>query len=299
MIGEPMVVTVTSMKGGVGKTTITAMLARYLSLRDQKKIIVIDMDPQGGASSILLGGQTEQPTLVDILRLEAEGIPSGELMNQAARKCRHDENIFVIPGHAELASFANAAPPLACLKYALESTAFPENAVLIIDTGTHPTLVAMGILAADIVIIPVMLSQQTAKPTINTLKVALQNHRQRGALLPMGIGNANWEARELERWQKKLRTSQALIHMGFEVLTGIPYSRIILRGRWRHGSFPKRFTPVMDEICQFIFQRSSREAIQDVSRIAPVQNKDSSGGNDREAQIDCLVHTPMETVHGR
>ena len=50
-----MVVTVTSMKGGVGKTTIAAMLARYLTLKDQNIIVVVDMDPQGGASSILLG----------------------------------------------------------------------------------------------------------------------------------------------------------------------------------------------------------------------------------------------------
>jgi cellulose biosynthesis protein BcsQ len=39
MNGERMVVTVTSMKGGVGKTTIAAMLARYLTLKDQNKIV--------------------------------------------------------------------------------------------------------------------------------------------------------------------------------------------------------------------------------------------------------------------
>jgi cellulose biosynthesis protein BcsQ len=299
MIGEPMVVTVTSMKGGVGKTTIAAMLARYLTLRDQKKIIVLDMDPQGGASSILLGGRIDPPTLVDILRLEAEGIPSGELINQAARKSRHDEHIFVVPGHADLVSIANADPPLAALKNALESAPFPEDTVLIVDTGTHPTLVTMGIIAADIVIIPVMLSQQTAKPTINTLKVALQHHRQRGALLPMGIGSANWEDRELERWRRKLQTSQALTTMGFEVLPGIPYSRSILRGRWRYGTFPKKFAPVMDEICQFIFRERSDEERSKKANPAPDQDQAPLGGNGRRTQFDFALHTTMETAHGR
>jgi len=294
-----MVVTVTSMKGGVGKTTIAAMLARYLTLRDQQKIIVVDMDPQGGASSILLGGQIESPTLVDILQLEAEGIPSGELINQAVRKSRHDEHIFVVPGRVDLVSFADAAPPLASLKYALESAPFPEDTVLIIDTGTHPTLVTMGIIAADIVIIPVMLSQQTAKPTINTLKVALQHHRQRGALLPMGIGNSNWEDRELGRWRRKLQTSQALTTMGFEVLPGIPYSRSILRGRWRYGTFPKRFAPVMDEICQFIFHAQSNEERPKKSNPARDQDQDPFGENGRRTQFDYALHTAMETAHGR
>jgi len=294
-----MVVTVTSMKGGVGKTTIAAMLARYLTLKDQNKIVVVDMDPQGGASSILLGGQIDPPTLFDILRLETEGIPSTELMSQAARKSRHNEQIFVVPGHADFVSIANAAPSLASLKYALESAPFPENTVLIIDTGTHPTLVAMGIVAADIVLIPVMLSQQTAKPTINTLKVAIQHSHKRGALLPMGIGSANWEGRELERWRRKLKTSQALLTMGFEVLTGIPYSRTILRGRWRYGTFPKKFIPVMDDIYQFIFRETSDEERSKKANPAPDQDQDQLGENGRGAQFDYSLYAHMEPANGR
>ena len=285
-----MVVTVTSMKGGVGKTTIVAMIARYLADRDDLKIIVIDMDPQGGASSILLGGQINSPTVVDILRLEVEGIPSGELMSEATRRSRYDERIFVVPGDADLATLANSNPPQHSLDYALEDPRFNDDTLVIVDTGTHPVLVAMGIIAADIILIPIMLSQQTAKPTINTLKMVLCHHQRNGALIPMGIGNANWEARELERWQRKLQASQALTVMGFEVLPGLPYSRTILRGRWRYGKFPKRFLATMDGICQFIFQRSSERAgargdfkILTVDRDEMVSREDSRSNELAEA----------------
>ncbi len=295
-----MVVTVTSMKGGVGKTTIAAMLARYLADREDLEIVVIDMDPQGGASSILLGGQIDPPTLVDVLRLEVEGIPSGELMSEAARRSRHDERIFVVPGDADLADLANANPPLRSLNYSLESATLPDNTIVIIDTGTHPSLVAIGIVAADIVLIPVMLSQQTARPTINTLKVALHNHQRKGALIPIGIGNANWEARELERWQRKLRASEALIAMGFEVLPGLPYSRIILRGRWRYGKFPKRFESTMDGICQFIFQGSTEEAEarEDVPLLMISEDEKVMREDGRSAELAEALQYPAEAAHG-
>jgi hypothetical protein len=185
------------------------------------------------------------------------------------------------------------------LKYALDSAPFPENTVLIIDTGTHPTLVAMGIVAADIVLVPVMLSQQTAKPTINTLKVALQHNLRRGALLPMGIGSANWEGRELERWRLKLKTSQALSTMGFEVLPGIPYSRTILRGRWRYGTFPKKFIPVMDDIYQFIFRETSDEERSKKANSAPDQDQDQLGENGRGAQFNYSLYAHMEAANGK
>ena len=257
------------------------------------------MDPQGGASSILLGGQIDPPTLVDVLRLEVEGIPSGDLMSEAARRSRHDERIFVVPGDADLADLANANPPLSSLNYALESATLPDNTIVIIDTGTHPSLVSIGIVAADIVLIPVMLSQQTARPTINTLKVALHHQRKRGALVPMGIGYAKWEDRELERWQNKLRTSQALIAMGFEVLPGLPYSRIILRGRWRYGKFPKRFESTMDDICQFIFQGSTEEAEarEDVPLLMISEDKKVLQEDGRSDELAEALQYPAVAAH--
>jgi cellulose biosynthesis protein BcsQ len=41
-----MVLTIASMKGGVGKTSIATMMARYISNKRSSPVVVIDMDPQ-------------------------------------------------------------------------------------------------------------------------------------------------------------------------------------------------------------------------------------------------------------
>jgi len=290
-----MVVTVTSMKGGVGKTTIAALLARYLAGRGDQTILVVDMDPQGGASSLLLGGRMEPPTLADVLQLEAEGIPCGDLMGRAVRRSPRDERLLILPGDPALAALANSAPPLRTLDHALKSAPFPENTHAIVDTGTHPTLVAMGILAAEVLLIPVMLSQQSALPTIHTLRMALHHRVRRGALIPVGIGHAQWEARELARWEEKLAGSRALAAMGFEVLPGLPFSRTLLRGRWRNGRFPARFIPAMESIRRFLFEgtrggASRRQAIA----AEPLEQRHVIHGNGQPApQLE------LEGTHGR
>ena len=50
----PPVITVMNFKGGVGKTTIAANIAASLSLKHDKKVLLIDLDYQGSLSSELL-----------------------------------------------------------------------------------------------------------------------------------------------------------------------------------------------------------------------------------------------------
>ncbi|HKV82943.1 MAG TPA: ParA family protein [Ktedonobacterales bacterium] len=50
----PYVTSVINLKGGVGKTTITLALAHFLALEHQKRVLVIDLDPQTNATVCLI-----------------------------------------------------------------------------------------------------------------------------------------------------------------------------------------------------------------------------------------------------
>ena len=51
-------VSLIKMKGGVGKTTLASQIAWYAVLRLDKKVLLIDLDPQANASQSVMSPQT-------------------------------------------------------------------------------------------------------------------------------------------------------------------------------------------------------------------------------------------------
>jgi hypothetical protein len=100
-----------------------------------------------------------------------------------------------------------------------------------------------------------MLSQQTARPTMNTLMVAMSYEKRCGAMVPVGTGKTQWEEDELSRWATQLRSDAALQAIGFSVLPSLPYSRTLIRGKWRYGTFPKPFLPFFNELEALILDK--------------------------------------------
>ena len=76
------VISTINLKGGVGKTTTTVGLAEFLSAEFHKKVLVIDLDPQTNATTVLIGedrwsdlnedGHTLETLFKDALRGEHE-----------------------------------------------------------------------------------------------------------------------------------------------------------------------------------------------------------------------------------
>jgi chromosome partitioning protein len=67
------VVSLINMKGGVGKTTVAFNLVWYAAHRRDKKVLLIDLDPQANASQYLMGPikyknflDANKPTIVDL-----------------------------------------------------------------------------------------------------------------------------------------------------------------------------------------------------------------------------------------
>ena len=70
----PICISVINMKGGVGKTTIAALLGRYASRRLGLKVIAIDLDPQANLSQAFMGDlyrrflKDRDPSVVEIFK---------------------------------------------------------------------------------------------------------------------------------------------------------------------------------------------------------------------------------------
>ena len=71
----PVCISVINMKGGVGKTTIAALLGRHASVRMGLDVLAIDLDPQANLSQAILGGhryrsflEDQSPSVVEIFQ---------------------------------------------------------------------------------------------------------------------------------------------------------------------------------------------------------------------------------------
>jgi cellulose biosynthesis protein BcsQ len=69
--GGAKIITVGNLKGGVGKTTIAANLAAYISKKRDKPVLVIDLDYQGSLSNMMMfaAGKEDVPSHADMLLL--------------------------------------------------------------------------------------------------------------------------------------------------------------------------------------------------------------------------------------
>jgi chromosome partitioning protein len=143
-------IAVTNQKGGVGKTTTTINLGAYLA-KAGKQVLLIDLDPQGNATSGLAIDKkaVEQKTVYELLRGEATAV---DIVLATEQK-----NLYILPTTTTLAAseieLVNAQGREFVLKHALLNLTYDY---ILIDCPPSLSLLTINAMtAADKVLIPV------------------------------------------------------------------------------------------------------------------------------------------------
>jgi len=166
------VIAILNQKGGVGKTTTTINLAAYLA-KLGRRVLIVDIDPQGNASSGLgLDKQTLEATLYDVLFGRAE------LSKTIRRATTH--SLDLLPSNSQLAAAEVELVGLVGRELKLRQilSSLDHYDYILIDCPPSLGLLSINALtAADEVLIPVQ-TEYYAMEGLSQLLDTIQQVRQ-------------------------------------------------------------------------------------------------------------------------
>jgi chromosome partitioning protein len=166
------IIAVINQKGGVGKTTTAVNLAAQLARDHHAQVLIVDLDPQGNASSGLgLPKDGFEATTYEVLLGQAT-------LDQAVQSTNR-EGLFIVPANANLAAaeieLVNVMQRELALKNALQMAAYEY---VIIDCPPALGLLTINALsAANSILIPVQ-SEYYALEGLGQLLATIQRVKQ-------------------------------------------------------------------------------------------------------------------------
>ncbi len=169
------IIAVSNQKGGVSKTTTTFNLGACLSMNHDRKILLVDIDPQSNLSEYLGYEPDGKPTMTNLIMAACmNGTVDPDLTKSAVRFCE-ETGVDYIPADINLASsetmMSTALSRETIIRRILSDEITNEYDFVLIDClPSLGTLLINALAAADRVLIPV----QTQKFAMDGL-TALEN----------------------------------------------------------------------------------------------------------------------------
>jgi chromosome partitioning protein len=166
----PMVICVINLKGGVGKSTICALLARHAFYRRRKNVLAIDLDPQANLSQAFMrysyGSflKNQGASIVEVFKgylppSPSKSHPSALCMDDVVRTVDRIDGrkLDIIPSRFDFAdNLVNAAKPDATVLAKFIAGNFHEKDLILIDCApTESILTQAAYHASSKVLIPV------------------------------------------------------------------------------------------------------------------------------------------------
>jgi chromosome partitioning protein len=143
------IVTIANQKGGVGKTTTAINLAASIAACE-RRVLLVDLDPQANATSGLGFSKLEEPSIYPVL---VQGLNAHETVRKT-----EIPTLDIIPSSVDLVAaeleLTDAGGREFHLRKALESVAAAYDYVLIDSPPSLGLLTINGLTAADSVLVP-------------------------------------------------------------------------------------------------------------------------------------------------
>lgn len=201
-------IAIANQKGGVAKTTTAVNLSAWLSLMGQK-VLLVDIDPQGNASTgVGLDKQEIELCIYDVL---INDVPVREVIVSCAV-----EKLYLIPATIELAGaeveLVGVADREKILKKALEEIKQEYDYIFIDCPPSLGMLTLNALTAADSVLIPIQCEFYALEglgQLMNTIQMVQQQLNSslylEGVLLTMFDGRTNLSIQVVDEIKKHFR----------------------------------------------------------------------------------------------
>lgn len=162
-----------NMKGGVGKSTLTANLGWHCFYHRDKRVLLVDLDPQFNLSQYVMGPDryeshldAKKPTIVEVLEQGAPGIglepgddkqiTPKDVITTIREHPHHGSRLDLIPSYLRLAwTLKNPHSKEHLLRDFLEDLKEAYDLILIDCAPTESMLTDASYMASDYVLVPV------------------------------------------------------------------------------------------------------------------------------------------------